>query len=209
MSVLHTNLPPEDERATNGTPSGTCSGGSSERPPEPFCSEVRRLQKAGRQLGITVTNVEAHEAILQRTPPPEITWRDVDRICIPGMLLSRAVGAVIRPLVMAGPELAKRLEPHVERLDDISDRSWSQNLMRSVMHWLLRAPNSAPHTTEETPGDDPSWPSSDPARMALLKEMPELLSDRRGSGLSVKASDLSAKTSVPCERLRRTDPGVH
>ncbi|PCH67057.1 MAG: hypothetical protein COC12_12045 [Rhodobacteraceae bacterium] len=31
-------LPPEGEIAENGTPSGTCSGGNSEQPPEPFYS---------------------------------------------------------------------------------------------------------------------------------------------------------------------------
>ncbi len=77
------------------------------------------------------------------------------RICIPNVLIRRGlrvltapVRKITDPLSMAGPEMAKRLERRVERLDGISSPSRLQRIERAVALWLLEAPDSEPEAIE-------------------------------------------------------------
>lgn len=198
------NLSPEGESTANSAALGTCSGGLTERSPEPFCSD-------GEPFGFF--DVEAaHDMMLRRRAPkrqlPKQTWRDCSRICLPGMLLSRAVGVAMYPLVMAGPELAKRLEPRIELLDDISDPSWSQNVLRSAIHWLLRAPNSAPGTTEEKLDSEPFSPEFARVALALEKEMSGPSLGGVPSRPTGQTNAVPVRPSSPRDTLPHTDRGV-
>lgn len=80
-----------------------------------------------------------------------IPLRQYSRICIPNVLISRFIRAltapvrrITDPLSMAGPEMAKRLEQRVERLDGISSPSRLQRIERAVAIWLLEEPDSEP-----------------------------------------------------------------
>jgi hypothetical protein len=49
---------------------------------------------------------------------------------------------------MAGPEMAKRLEQRVARLNGISSLSRLQRIEQAVALWLLEEPDSEPEATE-------------------------------------------------------------
>jgi hypothetical protein len=60
MSLTQINLPPEGEIAENGIPSGTCSGGFTEQPPEPFLSQANSPSPlAGAGSGYRITPVRS------------------------------------------------------------------------------------------------------------------------------------------------------
>ena len=96
--------------------------------------------------------VEAQMAQVQR--PSLGTY---PRICVPGVVISRAVGALLHPIQLAGPELVELLEQHVERLDGKTSLSRLQRWSKSAAIWLLQAPNIEPDTTEDDIQDRPSW----------------------------------------------------
>lgn len=88
-------------------------------------------------------------------------WRDVSRICLPGVLLdqtvNRAVQAVLNPLVLAGPNIAQKLERRIERQGDTSSLSLARRLLRGAVLWLLEAPNSEPEATELAADPELAW----------------------------------------------------
>jgi len=65
-------------------------------------------------------------------PLPELTWRDVSRICIPGWIIGRRMNDVAGRLLLMGPDLCQWLEPLLERLDDTVDLSPTQRLQRAL-----------------------------------------------------------------------------
>lgn len=90
--------------------------------------------------------------------------RQYSRICIPNVLISRGIRAltapvrrITTPLSMAGPEMAKRLELRVARLDGISSRSRLQQIELTLALWLLEEPDSEPEATECGPHPDQAW----------------------------------------------------
>lgn len=96
-------------------------------------------------------------------------WHGVPRISLPGLLISRAVQAVTDPLVMAGPELDKRLQPHVERLCGISNPSRSQRWLRDALLWLLEERDTWPEETECSARASAALPACDPVQPDLLQ----------------------------------------
>lgn len=106
---------------------------------------------------------------MARDLPP---LRQYARICIPGVVLQRAISAVTRAIstalslqLLAGPELAKRLERRVARLDGISCPSRLQRWQLGAARWLLEAPETEPEPTED---DDLLHASSRAALAASL-----------------------------------------
>lgn len=122
------------------------------------------MHDRGKDIGFFDAEVARQHVLEQRkraearhAPAPKVTWRDVERICIPGWLISRAIRAIEAPLVLAGPEAIKRLEPYAERLCDIPCPSLWQRTVRAVVLWLLEAPDDVPEATEEAPPPAPAW----------------------------------------------------
>lgn len=86
-----------------------------------------------------------------RMPPP---------VFVPGVLASgiiRAVEAVLSPLVMAGPEIEKRLRPHAERLFDIPSPTRAERLGRAAILWLIGSPETEPEPTEADLRQHSAW----------------------------------------------------
>ena len=81
----------------------------------------------------------------------------IARICIPGVVISRVVGALLNPILLAGPNAAQRLERNVERLDGICHPSRKQRLSKAVALWLLQAPDTEPETIVVDALPLPSW----------------------------------------------------
>ncbi|WP_456391158.1 hypothetical protein [Profundibacter sp.] len=73
-----------------------------------------------------------------------IPIRQHARICIPGVLVSRGIRALLRPLELAGPEIVKRLEQRPLLLADTKDLSRVQRAMRLPVMWLLATPRTEP-----------------------------------------------------------------
>lgn len=96
--------------------------------------------------------------------------RQIPRICIPGAVISRAIAAITYPVVLAGPELVKRLEPRVARLYGISSASRGQRILRAVMLWLLEEPDSALEATEDFDRPETVLPIYDPELRGLPLE---------------------------------------
>lgn len=72
---------------------------------------------------------------------------------VPGILINRflirGVEVLLSPLVMAAPELEKRIRPRVGRLCDISNASWAVRVERAAWLWLLQERGSEPESTED------------------------------------------------------------
>ena len=91
-------------------------------------------------------------------------------VFVPGhlaVLFIRAVQAALRPLVMAGPVLEKRLRPHVERLSDIPSPTRAERLRRAAILWLIGSPEIEPEPTED-----------DLRRCSASQDVARALSDR-------------------------------
>lgn len=71
------------------------------------------------------------------------------RICIPFVLITRPVEALLRPIHLAGPNAVKWLERYLERPGDSCDLSPARRILRSVAQWLIEEPNSGPDTIED------------------------------------------------------------
>lgn len=112
-----------------------------------------------RRLFLNTDRMLDHDArrrhIMRKRLKP-ITWRDQARICIPGHLIKCGIEALARPLYLAGPNLAQRLERHVELLDALSCRSRFQRMRLSLARWLLQAPNDAHQPIPDRTPHDPS-----------------------------------------------------
>ena len=93
-------------------------------------------------------------------------------VFVPGYLASgviRAVATVLSPVVMAGPEIEKRLRPHAERLCDIPTPSRAERLRRAALLWLIGWPEIEPDTTEMQPHPREAWQDALFAEMGLLQ----------------------------------------
>ena len=101
--------------------------------------------------------------------------RKIQRVCIPGVVISRAVGAVLGTLGMAGPEIVKWLEPHAERLvySPSPVPSRLERLQRAVVLWLLEAPDTEPEPTEEPVQRSPALQAAALALSGLRRGTPE------------------------------------
>lgn len=98
------------------------------------------------------------------------TWRAVPRACIPGRLINRAVQAAINPLVLAGPELVKWLEPHVAQLSGMTSPSRRQRWLLAAALWLLEEPDTEQQQTASTDPDPSSLRDADLSLSAPLQE---------------------------------------
>lgn len=97
--------------------------------------------------------------------PARLTWRDLPRACIPGALIRRAVAWITDPLVLAGPEICRQLERHIERPVDSRGRAHPAVLLRSVAIWLTETPNDARRAIpERTSGEASSPAMPDPSQ---------------------------------------------
>lgn len=92
---------------------------------------------------------------------PKTTWRDIQRVCLPGWLLVKGIGAITSPLKSVGPDACQRLERFVERHDDTEARGRVAVWRLSLARWLIQSPNDARQAIrEETPASESS-PSTD------------------------------------------------
>ena len=87
--------------------------------------------------------------------------KELPRVCIPGAILNRAIEAVQYPVVLAGPELMKRLEPVQEKLRERTDPSFLERAAGGFLDWLLAAP--AP-SVESDEADDKFIRGTSPKR---------------------------------------------
>ncbi|MBR9819377.1 MAG: hypothetical protein GYB51_00080 [Rhodobacteraceae bacterium] len=95
--------------------------------------------------------------ISARHETTKLPIRQYARICIPGRIISQAGEALLRPMLLAGPELAKFLEPRVARIADMSCPSRWQRWLRDAGQWLLEEPDSE---LGPKAGSIPSFPGS-------------------------------------------------
>ena len=123
-----------------------------------------RAHRRARKAWVTTRMAQVHRRSLG----------DYPRICLPGVVISRAVGALLHPIQLAGPELFELLEQHVERRDDKASLSRLQRWSKSAAIWLLQVPNTEPDTTEGDVPDRPAWlaaalglPGSHPEKQTL------------------------------------------
>src|SRR5690606_13657457 len=86
-------------------------------------------------------------------------WRDVERICLPGWLMARALRRVSARLVEVGANSHARLERWRERLSDRAVLSRPERLLLSLAHWLTQSPNSARRSIPEQTSVEGSFPS--------------------------------------------------
>lgn len=126
--------------------------------------------EAGRRIGAERRSAIAANQTQRSRVMRKISYRELPRICVPGIFIDRAVQAALRPIVLAGPELDKRLQPHVARLCDISTPSRSQRWLRSALLWLLEDRESEPEETEVSVPARTSWPDADFLQMDLPPE---------------------------------------
>lgn len=137
--------------------------------------------------------------------------RDMSRICVPGIVIDRAVQAALYPIVLAGPELEKRLQPHVARLCGISSPSRSQRWLRAVLLWLLEERDTS-HEQTAWSGPEASFsPTVDPALLDLLPETQKPLWDCFGIVLADAADPQpvqSQQAELP-DRSAEEAQGVH
>ena len=117
--------------------------------PEEFHEEMDRVIRAARRRML----VEQ-----PRAPRRRPTWRDVDRVCLPGWLLSRPFQAIANLLYRPGPEIGRLLERLGDRIDGIDEPRRPARLLRSAVHWLLSAPNDAPPAVGRVPYSGMSTP---------------------------------------------------
>ncbi|UWQ76798.1 hypothetical protein [Leisingera sp. M658] len=107
----------------------------------------------------------------ERLRAPKQTWRNIERILIPGYLFNRVIRAVTPPRVLAGPKIVKLLEQRQERLagTEFSQgyRAWWKETQLCLMRWLLEAPETAPEPTAEIP-----FPS--PALQGIARDLSDL-----------------------------------
>lgn len=139
---------------------------------------------------------------------PKPSWRDCSRICLPGSFLSRVIRAIEAPLVLAGPEAAKRLEPYVERLCDMPSPSRRQRIVRAALRWLLEAPNDALAAKEESPRPAPSWLIDALGRSAPLPGTQTPPSADRGDGEGCCPRSEEHGPEGPCVRPAHKARGV-
>ncbi|WP_417262596.1 hypothetical protein [Celeribacter sp.] len=138
---------------------------------------------------------------------------NVPRVFVPGLLIggaiSRAVGAITTPLLLAGPEVVKRLEPYAERLSDMTSLSRRQKIVRAVVLWLIEERDSGPEATEYCA---PHGTVSQDDVLALLAPRPEtrkrILEDFGDAGLP---NGMSREEFLEGARDPReaSDRGVH
>lgn len=124
------------------------------------------------------------------------------RICWPAAVISQAVQAVLRPVVLAGPELHKRLQPRFERLCDIESPALATRIERAALRWLLEEPEIEPDTTEDRP-------------RPLTEHEAELIADleawhlrRAAQKLASAGATSMARPSPSSLRDTRPDPGA-
>lgn len=98
------------------------------------------------------------------------TWRDVAPICLPGWLISKGISAITGPLVLAGPEAVKRLQPYAERLCDIPSPSRCERIKRDALLWLIGERGNEPEAKEAETLRIPSLPSDVPEQSELRQE---------------------------------------
>lgn len=102
----------------------------------------------------------AKRLVQERRGKPRITWRDVDRICLPGWLMAKPFAATADLLRSAGPAIARRLERLSEPQDGSRAPGRREALLQSAALWLLQSPNSArPAIHGETGGAASSRPT--------------------------------------------------
>ncbi|MFC3179469.1 hypothetical protein [Cypionkella sinensis] len=137
--------------------------------------------------------------------------RDVSRICVPGIVIDRAVQAALYPIVLAGPELEKRLQPHVARLCGVSSPSRSQRWLRAVLLWLLEDRDTAPEGTECAGPEASFSPAFDPALRDLLPETQRPLWDCFGMVLTDAADPQTVQSQLAAlpDRSAEEAQGVH
>lgn len=129
-------------------------------------------------------------------------YRGLPRICVPGAVISRVVEAGISPLVLAGPELCKRLEPHAERLAGISCPSRRQRWLLAAMTWLLEERDSEPEQTEDCAADAIASLDDDLWLQDLPPEKQRLLWETFGIG----AQDQQIPPLLPAEGTPSAPP---
>lgn len=106
--------------------------------------------------------------------PSRFTWRDVPRIDLPGWVIlrvlrsiGRAFEGLVTGLLWPCASIARRLERHLEQLDDRNigpaDLEGLASAKRALAIWLTQSPNSARQAThEETSGAASSASTPDP-----------------------------------------------
>ncbi len=96
---------------------------------------------------------QARRKAFRAQPTPITTWRNIERVLIPGYLIRRATRAVTSRLPWVGPEVVKWLEHQDERLSrkegDGMSPNWWKSRQLALVHWLLQAPDTEPEPTEE------------------------------------------------------------
>ena len=131
---------------------------------------------------------------------------------IPGRLATgilRAVEGVLSPVVMAGPELEKRLRPHAERLCDISNPTLAERARRAAILWLIGLPETLPDTTEAAPRRSTTERDAALSALVLLLEKqtpPSGVKASRAEGLSSAVTDAPQAPAVPS---MAADRGAH
>lgn len=123
-------------------------------------------------------------------------YRKMARIFVPGVFIDRAVQAALCPIVLAAPELEKRLQPHAARLRDMTCPSRLQRWQRAALLWLLEERGTAP---EQTGHCDPELSFSQacvPELQDLPPETRRLLWEDFGIG-SESAADFHPLQSLP------------
>lgn len=148
---------------------------------------ARRRAKLGEIYCVDNAN---RRMSIKPTPIPQYP-----RICIPNVLISRGIRAltapvrrITTPLSMAGPEMAKRLEQRVARLDGISSLSRLQRIEQAVALWLLEEPDSEPEAIECSSRPAPISIVDDPELLGLpLETQRRILAD---FGIAAKGSPM-------------------
>lgn len=95
------------------------------------------------------------------------TWRDMPPICRPGWLVSKGIDAITTPLLMAGPEAVRLLEPYAEQLCGIPNPSFLVRLKRDAVLWLIEEREIAPQAKEGESDQYSFSPDDEFEQMAL------------------------------------------
>lgn len=176
-----------------------------------FDSEAARNQARQRKSEFGIVQAEQKHRVKHGFFRCPRTGQKIAPAFLPGHLVAkviRVVEAVLFPLVMAGPELEKRLRPHAERLSDIPSPTRAERARRAAILWLIGSPESEPEPTEADLARLSA--SQDVARglSALLPERQKLPSAGQGRVEELHPIGGEALPQNPSADLQGKSPGA-